>query len=296
MRLDDLFETELDEASFRKTLGTAALGLGLLHGGADIASKFNQPTHAATSSSTTQYKDDSDVLTPLPDPDPVIDISKYKPTKKSEPTKQVKPEVTLDTDDKSPAELKKEFISKIKPLVDKQNNKILSDRKFLLSIRNNLSHLTGEQKARYKNICATYKSDNINDLLLKVDVIPSELTLAQAALESGWGTSDFAQNNASLFGQKASRDSDQFAQYENYQQSISAYMHNLNTNPAYSKFRNARHYMRSHNSMNAAILAKTLVAYDSTGTAYTKKIQHMITHVIPKAEKLALQTNPKNGA
>ena len=46
-----------------------------------------------------------------------------------------------------------------------------------------------------------YKADNLDALLIKADEIPVSLALAQAVIESGWGTSRFAYEGNALFGQ-----------------------------------------------------------------------------------------------
>lgn len=264
----------LNEISFKKTLGTAALGLGLIHGGQSL----HNYEHPAAPNLTHQITPDvsSDKTLNISDiPKVVQAISKEAPQAEQ-------PQLTT-------TELKTDFILKVRPLIDRQNAQIISDRKFLLSIQHS-PHLNNQQQSKYEIICTQYNSSDIKELLVRVDVIPEALTLAQAATESGWGKSNFAQDGHSLFGQKVSRDSNDFASYDSFQQSITAYMHNLNTNPAYKKFRMARHYMRTHgNELNAVLLARTLTAYDSTGKAYTKKIQLMINHVIPQAERLAMK-------
>jgi Bax protein len=275
MLLTDLINEDdlLNEISFKKTLGTAALGLGLMHGANSLYNYANPPAPNLTPQVAPINAETDEINTQ--------DVNKAVNAIDRETPES--PQSLLTS-----AELKKDFILKVKPLIDKQNAQIISDRKFLISI-NGYSHLNNAQHSRFQRIAKQYGTNDIKELLVRVDIVPETLTLAQAALESGWGQSQFAQNGDSLFGQKASRDSNNFASYDSYSQSIAAYMHNLNTNPAYSKFRNARYYMRKHgDSLNATLLARTLVAYDITGKAYTKKVSNMINHVIPKAEQLAM--------
>jgi Bax protein len=260
----------LEEASFGKTLGSAALALGLGMGGNSLY-KFANPPAPVLHHAVAHTSDEGDAPS----------INTLDTMMQSEKPNQ------SNTVQQTPEQIKKAFILKIKPLIDKENDSILSDRNFLIHIENK-SNLDNHQTAKFQLISKKYGSNDIKELLSRVDVIPTVLTLSQAALESGWGSSKFAVNNHSLFGQKASRDSNDFASYANINQSVQAYMHNLNTNPAYKKFRQARYYMRKHgDELNPILLARTLVAYDSTGNKYTKKIQNMVKNVIPKAEELA---------
>lgn len=254
-------EIVLNEIKFRNAFALGALGAAAIVGPNVYNNlKNNNVTSASHQVSSTQN----------------IQIPKFDfPVAKSE--------IKHDTIS-NPKMIKADFIKKVKPLIDRENLVLKKDREFLLTLPD---HMNSAEKSKYNHLCHQFKTDNYDDLLKRVDVIPEELALAQAALESGWGTSNFAVDDHSLFGQRANNDSMNFADFSSMKQSIAAYMHNLNTNPAYDKFRQERYYMRTHgDKLNSTLLAKTLTAYDATGVPYTKKVQTIINQ-IPKDIQLA---------
>jgi Bax protein len=126
-------------------------------------------------------------------------------------------------------------------------------------------------------------SHNINDLLIKVDVIPVSIALAQAAIESGWGTSRFVIEGNALFGQwswfKGSgivpekRDTEktyEIKSFDNLGDSVASYMKNLNSNINYEEFRMARNSFRiNKSSINSIDLIEFLSNY-AENTEYSK--------------------------
>lgn len=127
-------------------------------------------------------------------------------------------------------------------------------------------------------------------LLTRLDVIPPELALAQAAIETGWGSSRFALEGNSLFGQwtyvktdgltPANRDSEAthlVASFPNLRASVRAYMRNLNTSNAYHEFRTARAEARAKGEpLRADELASHLHRYSQRGEDYIAEIRHII--------------------
>jgi Bax protein len=126
-------------------------------------------------------------------------------------------------------------------------------------------------------------------LLERADTIPVALALAQAAVESGWGTSRFAIQGNALFGQWAWRDragirpldaSNDRAVVRSFGSllgSVRAYMHNLNTHSHYQKFREARSALRNRPKVGEAqMLVKYLDRYAEIGHAYVKKLEVLI--------------------
>ena len=122
-------------------------------------------------------------------------------------------------------------------------------------------------------------------LLHRVDTIPVALALAQAAVESGWGTSRFAQQGNALFGQWAWTDSAGMRPLEasnkravvrsfgSLLESVRAYMHNLNTHQNYKRFRDARYHLKPQpEQAKASRLAAYLDSYAEIGQAYVKKL------------------------
>ena len=133
------------------------------------------------------------------------------------------------------------------------------------------------------------ESHNINDLLIKVDVIPVSIALAQAAIESGWGTSRFVIEGNALFGQwswfKGSgivpekRDTErtyEIKSFDNLGDSVAAYMKNLNSNISYKEFRMARNSFRiNKSSINSIELIELLSNY-AENTEYSKILKKII--------------------
>lgn len=129
-------------------------------------------------------------------------------------------------------------------------------------------------------------------LLSRLDIVPASLALAQAAEESGWATSRFAQEGNAFFGQwdfsgKGMKPKQQREQLGNYGvarfdsplDSVEAYMFNLNTNAAYQNLRNLRNEMRKNNrQITGYELAGTLDKYSERGEAYISGLRLMIRY------------------
>lgn len=134
------------------------------------------------------------------------------------------------------------------------------------------------------------QSDNLSELLLRVDVMPPSLALAQAAIESGWGTSRFAQEGNAPFGQWTTakheglvpleRDAGKTHKvraYKTINDSVASYLRNLNSHRAYRQFREARASFRSKGlPLNSLALAKALKSYSQTGDTYIGLLQRVI--------------------
>ena len=127
-------------------------------------------------------------------------------------------------------------------------------------------------------------------LLRRVDTIPVALALAQAAVESGWGTSRFARQGNALFGQwawsesagmrplAASNDRAVVRSFGSLLESVRAYMHNLNTHQNYKRFRDARYRLKPQTeAVKARRLAAYLDSYAEIGQAYVEKLLVIIS-------------------
>ena len=126
-------------------------------------------------------------------------------------------------------------------------------------------------------------------LLLRADFVPVSLALAQAAIESGWGTSRFALQGNALFGQwawqkdagmtpaRASNSNAVVRSFPNLFGSVRAYMHNLNTHPRYAAFRARRHLLRGRTKSDLGYqLSNFLDGYAEIGEAYVAKLKTLI--------------------
>jgi len=174
------------------------------------------------------------------------------------------------------------FIKIILPLILDENAKIIEDRKKLFKIISKNFNTVGERvwlKRRFKE----YKIDDqdLAKLKMRMDIIPVSIAIAQAANESGWGTSRFALEGNALFGQwtwskkgispknKDPNKSHKILQFQILKASVRAYKNNLNTHNAYAEFREARAKLRQDNmDINGLKLTKYLKAYASIGEKY----------------------------
>lgn len=131
--------------------------------------------------------------------------------------------------------------------------------------------------------------DILEELLTRMNVIPPELALAQAAQESGWGTSRFAQQGNALYGQwtwgsgcgmvPAQRDEGKTHRMKCFKsiiEAVDSYMLNLNTHNAYRALRAARRAFRDDQVMDVIPLVETLTSYSEEGPDYVEKIKNII--------------------
>ncbi len=133
------------------------------------------------------------------------------------------------------------------------------------------------------------KNKNLSTLKIRMDEIPTSMTIAQAAKETGWGTSRFAQEGNALFGQwtwsgdgikpsEADDDSThKVMKFKVLQASVKAYQRNLNTHSTYKGFRIARAELRDNGEkLDSIILSEYLDKYAETGKEYVKILQQII--------------------
>ena len=187
---------------------------------------------------------------------------------------------SLDLDAKKQA-----FLKIALPLVARENARIRDERR----------HVAGLAKDVPEYIWEKYgvKPGDMVTLRRRVDVIPASMVLAQAALESGWGTSRFAREANNLFGVRTynpetpglepeKANGFRVVKYADLSEGVGHYMLNLNTHPAYLEFRRARLQMRKQGrDPDARHLATRLTQYSEIPKTYGK-----LTHQIIDAEKL----------
>ncbi len=182
------------------------------------------------------------------------------------------------------------FIQIILPLIIKENNHIKSDRNKLFNILNKNKNTRGEKNwlnAKFKQYGVINK--DLSTLKIRMDEVPVSMAIAQAAKETGWGTSRFAQEGNALFGQwtwsgegiKPSDADDnsthKVMKFKILQASVKAYQRNLNTHPTYKDFRSTRAELRDENKkLDSLILTGHLDRYAETGKEYVKILQQII--------------------
>ena len=172
-----------------------------------------------------------------------------------------------DLDEITSVQLKKEtFIKIILPLVVAENQKIIKDRKKLKSLFSSMQELTK-----------------------RMDIIPVSVAIAQAAKESGWGTSRFALEGNAIFGQwtwngrgiapllRTKTESHKILRFPILRASVKAYKNNLNTHKSYKDFREKRLSLRlKRKPIKGMKLIHTLDNYAETGVEYTKILAQII--------------------
>ena len=182
------------------------------------------------------------------------------------------------------------FIQIVLPLIIQENNNIRLDRKTLFSIINKSNNTASEKnwlKKKYKQY--GINSRDLSVLKIRMDEIPASLAIAQAAKETGWGTSRFAQEGNALFGQRTwsgeglkPKEADEnkghkVMKFNVLQASVRAYQRNLNTHSSYENFRLARAQLRdAGKKLDSIILSQFLDNYAETGDQYVEVLQKII--------------------
>ena len=181
------------------------------------------------------------------------------------------------------------FIQIILPLIIEENNRIKLNRKKLFSILNKNHNSNAEKKwlnEKFKQYGVLNK--DLSTLKVRMDTVPVSLAIAQAAKETGWGTSRFALEGNALFGQwtwsgegikPANADDDathKIMKFKILKSSVRAYQRNLNTHSGYKEFRMARAELRDNGrNLDSLILANYLNRYAETGQEYIKIIKQL---------------------
>ena len=182
------------------------------------------------------------------------------------------------------------FIQIVLPLILQENNNIKLDRKRLFSIINKSNNTNIEKKwliKKYKQY--GIPSKDLSTLKIRMDEVPVSLALAQAAKETGWGTSRFAQEGNALFGQWTwsgeglkpkeadENEGHKVMKFNVLQASVRAYQRNLNTHSTYKEFRLVRAGLRDAGKpLDSIILSEHLSEYAETGEQYVEILKKII--------------------
>ncbi|MBO1255059.1 glucosaminidase domain-containing protein [Alteromonas sp. 5E99-2] len=218
---------------------------------------------------------------------PVPDFSQYTQTKKK----------------------KTAFFDYLKPEIQQQNDHILGIRHQLLLMKRKadngevlafresekLNWLAKEYRVESDEIAIGGKGEDsqsslINALLVRVDIIPLDLVLVQAANESAWGTSRFAREGYNFFGLWCFTEGCGFVpnsrnagaiheveKFDNLTDAVYTYLRNLNRHDAYQELRKVRAQLRANQQpISGNALAEGLVNYSERGHEYVEEIQAMI--------------------
>ena len=198
------------------------------------------------------------------------------------------------------------FFRALLPMVLMANDEVLADRAKLQEVRVRIAAGKGVSRSEVtwlKELAGQYRvtaisgataapdTRAIDRLLRRVDMVPPSLALAQAAIESAYGSSRFAIEGNALYGQWTYGDGIvpgqqrqqlgdyRIANFDTPLGSIRAYMQNLNTNRAYKPFRDARAAARQKSERpRGAPLAGGLLAYSEKGQDYVSLVRTIIAH------------------
>ena len=205
------------------------------------------------------------------------------------------------------------FIKSTLPLILSANASILEDR-LRIEILHAYEHagvaIDAEDARWLKTKAEHYGVEpvNLDELLRRVDIVPPSLALAQAAEESGWGTSRFARRGNALFGQRVFRGDGgivplarpkgktfRVRSFDSVMDGVRAYLHNLNTHFAYAGFRAMRAAMRQRGRIDGYGLTAKLRNYSERRGAYLQSIRTIMRvngfHVLDRVQRQLLKPN-----
>ena len=188
------------------------------------------------------------------------------------------------------------FFDYIYKLNEQENMRILADREFVKSILSgNILAINFEAPAfkRLLEIKKRYRIKSLYSLenyLRKIDIVPPAMAIAQAAVESGWGRSRFIKEANNIFGhwtynpsigmmpENRDEGATHFIRiFKTLQDSISAYMLNLNRNRAYKEFQNKRYELREQGIKPDGLkLSQTMLNYSGIGHDYLGILKNVI--------------------
>jgi Bax protein len=201
-------------------------------------------------------------------------------------------------------ERKAVFIERLAPLAAKANREIatLRERLLVIDAGSRAGMAIGPLQRNFVRATAGRYGVGVDDvpddvvmarLLRRVDTVPVSLVVAQAAIESGWGTSRFARNGNNLFGmrtydggggmvprKRAPGDRFKLAVYTDACDAIRAYVHNLNTHAKYQEMRSLRAQLRAAEGMmpTGEHLADGLRHYSERGEEYVDQVKSLIAY------------------
>ena len=196
---------------------------------------------------------------------------------------------------------KHEFISTLLPYIEEENRRLIALRKRVGAMFDKIETdraLSPSEQQQISKLANKYrvKGDPLVDVtareevLRKIDIIPSSLALAQAANESAWGESRFAQQANNLFGiwtydkdkglkpkRREEGKTHLVRIFDDFGESVRYYMYTLNSHPAYQELRQIRQQLRvSGQVIEGRKLAAGLEKYSAKGQVYIDLIQSLI--------------------
>jgi len=189
------------------------------------------------------------------------------------------------------------FFAYLKPVIVFENNRVRLLRQQIIHLKTQ-DHLNAQQQAWLQHHASLYgvnmdaqpNDQQWQTLLSRVDIIPLDMALVQAANESAWGQSRFAQQGNNYFGQwcyqkgcgivprkRSTGAHHEVRRFASTRQSVRAYIHNINTSNAYREFRSIRHSLRVQSKpLDATVLVLGLKSYSERGSDYVRTLLSML--------------------
>lgn len=195
---------------------------------------------------------------------------------------------------------KQNFYAQLLPAIQRQNTLVLKQRLQLEEMAARLNGnkpLTIGQQATLETWALRYRAPEtledlelVQELLVRVDVLPESMTLAQAAVESAWGRARFAREANNYFGQwcftqgcgvvparRAAGATHEVARFSSLDAAVAAYMLNINSHQAYAQIRRIRAEQRSKGQeLDSLRLTEGLGKYSEKGHAYIRELHGLI--------------------
>ncbi len=243
---------------------------------------------------------------------PLVQVPKEQPAPVTKPVKKPWVETYVPKHNvklpkfaqiKDVKEKKRQFFGFLKPHVAKANERMLNKRQWLEAVKLKLldaQTLSQDTLTRLGGYYDEYRVERdslseleaVKALLNRVDEIPKELVLMQAANESAWGSSRFARLGLNFFGQwcfspgcgivprgRPVGKTYEVKAFMTVQESVDGYFKNINTNEAYQLLRDIRAQLRANElPLDAQVLATGLLPYSQRGDHYVLEITQMIEH------------------
>ena len=209
------------------------------------------------------------------------------------------------------------FIDFLSPLITVENKRVSNQRLKLFSIREDIAlsqPLTSSKKNWLSKTATAYRvttgtnTEKVARLTKRIDIIPPSLVLAQASIETAWGSSRFARQANNYFGQwcfnkgcglvPLQRKNDAIHEVRSFNtpaESIRSYITNLNSHPAYNKLRQIRSDERNEGHyISGCKLTEGLEKYSELGLTYVESLKSIIrvnrlepTQYLSDCQKLA---------
>jgi len=179
---------------------------------------------------------------------------------------------------------KQTFINMMIPSILVAKHRIKEERKKVLKLLRQ-EHISKKDDLWLRKKRYIFKASTVDELYKRMELHPTSIVIAQAIIESGWGTSRFFEQANNVFGiwsfnehekriaasKKRGDKTIYLKKYKDVEQSISDYFLLLSTKDAYKEFREKR-----LESQDPFILIEQLGKYSELGEAYIENLKNTI--------------------